>query len=1047
MKNNIKRFLGVMLLCIAFCCLYACGEKPQYTAVFEWNNGDEATIVTVAEGENPSVPQPPVRLGYTFLGWFSDAALTAPATPDAVALSENVTYYAAWTPHSSVRVTFDGKGAASAPAPIVLHNGAVLRADAITAPEKPGYTFAGWYSDAKCLYSFDFSIAPTKNVTLYAKWNLNADMAETIGYVNGEEIGRVAFAKGLPMLPVEDGEVCYLWFTDKAMRTPFDATVAVDGSVTLYGVPYTPGVIVEDGVVTGYTGTSSKVYVPMIADGKYVERIAPACFADNTAIREVILPTTIVSVGEKAFYGCTSLTSVNLTAACTTLGAYAFYRCEKIASVGDVSSLHSIPDAAFLGCERLTTLNVSDTLASVGAYAFADCAKLSSVILPDSVSAIGDYAFSGCRSFEEFYVPASLSLFGVGALNGCDSLTKISHSDNNSSSFYRVIDGNLYSANGKRLLFYLGAGKTEEVFVIPEEVTTISEYAFYGCNNIKELDVSNPNIVVKKSALAGMRALEKLTIRTLGGESDYLAYYFGANKPTDNGSNGVYTPASLKTVVLVEPPKTLRDHAFYGVSGLQTVEGLQNLQSIGKYALAHTAIREMVIPKTLTAIGENAFFGCSYIEKFTVAEDNLAYVSYDGCLYNKQMTALYLVPQSKTEIVFPETLKTIYSGSFYKSHVKTLTLPMSVQEIQAGAFLGMLSVEEMTVPFIGGKKDENRYMLYVFGGTMTSTLNVDGTTSYSTGNTNCTPPTLKKLTVLGELQDVPDFAFAYLNGLTEVVLNGTITGIGAYAYCMTGFETLTIPSTVTRIDEYAFASMNNLIAVTVPGSVGSSLGEGLFYSCSDLETVVFEEGVLRIPNNALFPTSNGTDEDGVRMYSSVLKSVSIPASCLEIGENAFAYAGVRYVGEYGSSYEDIRITIADGANLTTIENAAFYRAGISSISLPATVKTIGEMAFFDCKKLTSVSFGNAEDGSQLEKIGGAAFVKCIVLEKVYIYKDVASVEDVPVLEGYIVSTTTENEQYDVFDGTSDPSIYVRSAASYRKAENWSKYDKQIFELA
>ena len=104
------------------------------------------------------------------------------------------------------------------------------------------------------------------------------------------------------------------------------------------------------------------------------------------------------------------------------------------------------------------------------------------------------------------------------------------------------------------------------------------------------------------------------------------------------------------------------------------------------------------------------------------------------------------------------------------------------------------------------------------------------------------------------------------------------------------------------------------------------------------------------------------------------------------------------------------------------------------------------MAFFGCRNLARVTFGTEEGGSALRKLGGACFAYCTGLQDITIWKEITSPSDVPVMEYYTVTTTSENVSFNVFAGATVPSIYVRSAATYRAAEHWDEYDAKIYEI-
>lgn len=129
-------------------------------------------------------------------------------------------------------------------------------------------------------------------------------------------------------------------------------------------------------------------------------------------------------------------------------------------------------------------------------------------------------------------------------------------------------------------------------------------------------------------------------------------------------------------------------------------------------------------------------------------------------------------------------------------------------------------------------------------------------------------------------------------------------------------------------------------------------------------------------------------------------------------------------------FTDLKVVMTLGNALTEIGKNAFYLSAIREMKLPASLRTLGEFCFADCRLLASVTFGNETDGSALEKIGGACFAGCTALNRVTVYKKVAGIADVPVLEQYLPADG--QIAYNVFDGIEVPAIYVYGASFYRR---------------
>ena len=149
-------------------------EAPEeFTVTFDANGKGTAPVAqTVVDGATATNPGALTATGYTFGGWYTDAACTQ-AYDFATAVTGDITLYAKWTA-VTYTVTFDANGKGTAPVAQTVAYG--NKATAPAAPTADNYTFDGWYTDAACTAAYDFNTAVTGNVTLYAKWVLSGDL-------------------------------------------------------------------------------------------------------------------------------------------------------------------------------------------------------------------------------------------------------------------------------------------------------------------------------------------------------------------------------------------------------------------------------------------------------------------------------------------------------------------------------------------------------------------------------------------------------------------------------------------------------------------------------------------------------------------------------------------------------------------------------------------------------------------------------------------------------------------------------------------------------
>ena len=164
---------------------------------------------------------------------------------------------------------------------------------------------------------------------------------------------------------------------------------------------------IEGVTITGYSGSGGEVSIP----------------ASFTVGGEDV---PVTSIGDLAFYGCTSLTSVTFGegSQLESIGSYAFQDCFSLTSIDIPSSVTCVGNQAFQDCFSLTSVTFGEgsQLKSIGSYAFCRCSSLTSIVIPSSVTSIGSCAFEGCTSLTSIVIPSSVTSIGGYAFYNC-SLT------------------------------------------------------------------------------------------------------------------------------------------------------------------------------------------------------------------------------------------------------------------------------------------------------------------------------------------------------------------------------------------------------------------------------------------------------------------------------------------------------------------------------------------------------------------------------------------------------------------------------------------------
>lgn len=194
----------------------------------------------VADGQTVTAPTAPAKEGYTFTGWYKDAACQN-AYEFSTPVTDNLTLYAGWEkneePITEWAVTFmDGN---TQYAQAVVTDGQTVAAP--TAPTKEGYTFTGWYTDEACTAAYDFNTPIKEDLTLYAGWEKNEEPIakwtvtfmsngttyKTLTVENGQSVSK-------PSNPIRPGYTFTGWYQDNACTIPYRFGTAVTSDLTIY---------------------------------------------------------------------------------------------------------------------------------------------------------------------------------------------------------------------------------------------------------------------------------------------------------------------------------------------------------------------------------------------------------------------------------------------------------------------------------------------------------------------------------------------------------------------------------------------------------------------------------------------------------------------------------------------------------------------------------------------------------------------------------------------------------------------------------------------
>lgn len=350
-------------------------------------------------------------------------------------------------------------------------------------------------------------------------------------------------------------------------------------------------------------------YLTEIYLSEGLESIGEFAFTDCYSLGELHIPNTVTDIGRWAFSGCEALYEITIPGSVKSIGDNAFSSCYSLCSVQLEEGVENIEDAAFNGCEQLESILIPASVSYIGGGVFSDCKAITSIDvaegnkdyvsvdgvlysknmdllvqypagksdesfdIPESVLYIGDYAFGGndyltsvgihdkvkeignysfarCSGVASFSIPAATVKIGDSPFHDCYSLTEINVDENN--PYYMAIDNVLYDKNLTILIQYPEA-KTSETYIAPSTLITLSDYAFFGNQSLKSIDLPEGLTKIGDFAFGWAANLSTLTVRvddpakiTLG----VMPFFRGANAvectlrvPT--GSKAKYASANM----------------------------------------------------------------------------------------------------------------------------------------------------------------------------------------------------------------------------------------------------------------------------------------------------------------------------------------------------------------------------------------------------------------------------------------------------------------------------------------------------------------------
>ncbi len=513
----------------------------------------------------------------------------------------------------------------------------------------------------------------------------------------------------------------------------------------------------------------------------------------------------------------------------------------RTSTINIPASVRVIGSNAFSSCNFITSLTLPNTIREIGDEAFKYCSRMTDVTLPDSLTTIGSGAFSRCYNLTGLYLPASVTSFGEGAFKYCDAMTWIVVDAANPVYDSRE-DCNAIIRTADEYILLTCKNTT-----LPSTLTSIADYAFYNNGTLTRMDIPSSILSIGKYAFAECYNLTDVTM---------------ANSVTTIGRN-----------------------AFSWCGQLANINLSSSLTSIEPYTFAYCySLTSIEVPVSVTSVAKTAFLNTNSLDTLSVADGNSVFDSRDNSNAIIETASNKLILGSNSTVI-PETVTAIGDSAFFELDMPSITIPSAIERVDYNAFDGCYSLNRVDISDLGAwcridfanaaaNPLKQAKTLYLNGNLVTDVEVPAGATSVKpyvftycsklasvsipnsvdtigrNAFSNCQE--LRTASLSNTLKFIGDSAFYYCNNLTSVTIPNTVDTIGyhSFAYCK-NMANLRLSASLKYITNRSFYECDALTSVSVPNSV-EKIGREAFYGCDQLASVTIGKSVNKIDYDAFF---------------------------------------------------------------------------------------------------------------------------------------------------------------------------------------------------
>jgi BspA type Leucine rich repeat region (6 copies)/Concanavalin A-like lectin/glucanases superfamily/Secretion system C-terminal sorting domain/Ig-like domain CHU_C associated len=731
-----------------------------------------------------------------------------------------------------------------------------------------------------------------------------------------------------------------------------------------------------------------------------VKDIGNYTFASCIGLTFVTIPNSVTEIGVSAFENCTSLTSVTIYDGLTEITALSFAGCTALPNLTIPSSVKSIGTAAFENCTSLNNITIPESVSKIGSSAFKRCIALTDIIIPSSVTIIDIETFQECTSLKNIIIPESITKIERRAFDQCTSLPSINIPSSVTSiieNAFRLCTGlknitvNWETPLGVNLNIFSNTAIKDVALIVPNGKKDIyKETAVWKDFN----PIVEPFVAPFTGQTFGTGGINYIVTKAtspfevaVGNNRNFVGAavipenvnnYWNSFKVTSvsveaflkNSSNN----GSLTSISLPNSVKSISNSAFYNCNLLTTLIFPPILESIGQDALnGCSSLTSLNIPSSLTSIADRAFFGCIGLQ-FVNVNWNIP-LPINANVFGD-------VSLNNLELRIPIRTKDAYQAASVWRNFGTFSVPNAIKPGN-GTLFTVNGINYIVT------KDEAPYEVaiannqeYSGDAVIPDLLNFEDNDFIVTSinveafNASDTGARLTSIRLPNSITTINEKAFYYAFYLKSINLPSNLAYIGRDAFSYCGLSSINIPSTVNDIGDSVFDNCGLLSSITVNWISPYDLLNGYVFDGLNLSDVnlIVPSGTLTVYQNAPvwgnFKTITEIDslpvigqkiiEEGVTYIitkNTLPYEVAVGNSTTSSAKVSDSSKNQKSSNISGALIIPSTIVSEDKTFIVTsiIPNGFINNIGITSVTIPKTIKSIGNDAFTNCKGIKFVN--------------------------------------------------------------------------------------------